>query len=123
MSKALAMIETRGMVAAIEAADAMVKAANVRIVGYQKADAGLITVLVEGDVGAVKAACDAGAVAGSKVGTVISAHVIARPDPQVAEVIGSGKPKPKPGPVPKPNAAARAKPRTRAKAIPKKRHP
>jgi len=73
------MIETRGLVAAIEAADAMVKAAKVRLMGLQKAKGGLITVMVAGDVGAVKAATDAGAAACGRVGEMISAHVIPRP--------------------------------------------
>lgn len=79
MSDALGMIETKGLVGAIEAADAMTKAANVALVGYEKIGSGLITVMVRGDVGAVKAATDAGAAAATKVGEVVSVHVIARP--------------------------------------------
>jgi ethanolamine utilization protein EutM len=76
---ALGMIETRGLVAAIEAADAMVKAANVDLVGKEQVGAGLVTVIVRGDVGAVKAATDAGASAAGRVGEVVSVHVIPRP--------------------------------------------
>ena len=76
---ALGMVETRGLVGAIEAADAMVKAANVSLVGYEKIGSGLVTVMVRGDVGAVKAATDAGAAAARAVGEVVSIHVIPRP--------------------------------------------
>ncbi len=84
---ALGMVETRGMVAAIEAADAMLKAANVRLVSYDKVGGGLVAVFVRGEVGAVKAATDAGAVAGNKIGEVIAVHVIARPDSGLLEVL------------------------------------
>jgi ethanolamine utilization protein EutM len=77
--EALGLIETRGWVAMIEAADAMVKAANVSLVGMEKIGSGLVTVLVRGDVGAVKAATDAGAAAAQRVGEVVSVHVIPRP--------------------------------------------
>jgi ethanolamine utilization protein EutM len=77
--EALGMIETRGLIAAIEAADAMVKAANVELIGSEKIGSGLVTVLVRGDVGAVKAATDAGAQAARRVGEVVSVHVIPRP--------------------------------------------
>jgi len=77
--EALGMVETRGLVGAIEAADAMAKAANVSLIGYEKIGSGLVTVMVRGDVGAVKAATDAGAAAGQKVGEVVSVHVIPRP--------------------------------------------
>jgi microcompartment protein CcmL/EutN len=77
--EALGMIETRGLIAAIEAADAMVKAANVELIGSEKIGSGLVTVLVRGDVGAVKAATDAGAQAAKRVGEVVSVHVIPRP--------------------------------------------
>lgn len=77
--EALGMIETRGLTANIEAADAMAKAANVTLVGNEKIGAGLVTVMVRGDVGAVKAATDAGAAAAAKVGEVVSVHVIPRP--------------------------------------------
>jgi len=79
IGEALGMIETRGLVGLIEASDAMVKAANVTIVGWQKVDAGLVTVLVRGDVGSVKAATDAGAAAARRVGELVGVHVIPRP--------------------------------------------
>ena len=79
LGEALGMVETRGLVGLIEAADAMVKAANVTIVGWEKVDAGLVTVLVRGDVGSVKAATDAGAAAARRVGELIGVHVIPRP--------------------------------------------
>lgn len=79
MMDALGMIETKGMVALIEAADAMVKAARVELVGYQQIGAGLVTALVRGDVAACKAATDAGAAAAKRVGEVIAVHVIPRP--------------------------------------------
>lgn len=87
MSEALGMIETKGLVAAIEAADAMVKAANVMLVGYEKIGSGLVTVMVRGDVGAVKAAVDAGAVAAKQVGELVSVHVIPRPHSDVEKII------------------------------------
>ena len=77
---ALGMVETRGMVASMEAADAMLKSANVDLVAMEKIGGGLVSVFVRGEVGAVKAATDAGAVAANKVGEVVSVHVIARPD-------------------------------------------
>jgi hypothetical protein len=76
---ALGMVETRGLVGMIEAADAMVKTANVVFVGWQKVDAGLVTAIVRGDVGSVKAATDAGAAAARRVGELVGVHVIARP--------------------------------------------
>ena len=76
MPEALGMIECRGLVAMIEAADAMVKAANVRLVGWEKIDAGLVTAIVRGDVAAVRSAVDAGAAAGRRVGEVVAIHVI-----------------------------------------------
>lgn len=79
MYDALGMVETHGLVGAIEAADAMVKAANVTLVGREKIGSGLVTVMVRGDVGAVKAAVDAGAAAAKVVGEVVSVHVIPRP--------------------------------------------
>ena len=84
---ALGFIETKGLVAAIEAADAMVKAANVRLTTREQIGGGLVTVIVMGDVGAVKAATDAGAVAANKVGEVIAVHVIPRPHDETSEVI------------------------------------
>ena len=85
--EALGMVECMGLVAMIEAADAMVKSANVRLVGYEKIDAGLVTAIVRGEVGAVKAAVDAGAAAGRRVGTVVAVHVIPRPHSEVDEGI------------------------------------
>ena len=84
---ALGMIETKGLVAAIEAADAMVKAANVTLVGKEHVGGGLVTVLVRGDVGAVKAATDAGAAAAERVGELISIHVIPRPHSEVETIL------------------------------------
>lgn len=81
--QALGMVECMGLVAMIEAADAMVKSADVRLVGYEKIDAGLVTAIVRGEVGAVRAAVDAGAAAASKVGTVVSTHIIPRPHEEV----------------------------------------
>ena len=76
---ALGMVETKGLIGAIEAADAMVKAANVRLIGKEQIGSGLVTVFVRGDVGAVKAATDAGAAAAGRVGELVSVHVIPRP--------------------------------------------
>lgn len=87
MRDALGMIETKGLVAAVEAADAMVKAANVVLASYEKVGGGLVTVLVRGDVAAVKAATDAGAASARKVGELISVHVIPRPHEQLEEVL------------------------------------
>ncbi|HKO34937.1 MAG TPA: BMC domain-containing protein [Pyrinomonadaceae bacterium] len=84
---ALGLIECRGLVAMIEAADAAVKSANVTLVGWEKIDAGLVTAIVRGEVGAVKAAVDAGAAAGRKVGEVLSTHVIPRPHSNIDEAI------------------------------------
>ena len=81
--QALGLIETRGLVGAIEAADAGVKAAPVTLLGSERVDAGLVTVLFAGDTASVKAAVDAGSAAASRVGQLVSAHVIPRPDPQV----------------------------------------
>src|SRR5438128_9880712 len=81
--EALGMIECRGLVAMIEAADAAVKSANVVLVGWEKIDAGLVTAIVRGEVGAVKAVVDAGAAAGGKVGEVFATHVIGRPHAEV----------------------------------------
>lgn len=85
--EALGMVETKGLVGAIEAADAMVKAANVALVGTKKIGSGLVTVMVRGDVGAVKASVDAGAAAAERVGQVVSTHVIPRPHKDVESVI------------------------------------
>ncbi len=84
---ALGMIETKGLVGSIEAADAMVKAANVYLIGKEYVGGGLVTVMVRGDVGAVKAATDAGAAAAERVGELISVHVIPRPHFQVDAVL------------------------------------
>ena len=85
--EALGMIETRGLVASIEAADAMAKAANVSLIGYERVGGGLVTVLVRGDVAAVKAATDAGAEAAGKVGEIVSVHVIPAPHSELDEKI------------------------------------
>ncbi len=85
--EALGMVETRGLVGAIEAADAMVKAANVSLIGYERIGSGLVTVMVRGDVGAVKAATDAGAAAAQKVGEVVSVHVIPRPHTDTEKIL------------------------------------
>lgn len=89
MQQALGLIETRGLVTAIEAADAMLKAAKVKFLGRQKVKAGLVAVMIVGDVGAVKAAVDAGAAAGKKVGEIISTHVIPRPHEEIDAIIPS----------------------------------
>lgn len=85
--EALGLIETRGLVGAIEAADAMVKAANVDLVGKEQIGGGFVTVLVRGDVGAVKAATDAGAAAARKVGELLSVHVIPRPHEELGKIL------------------------------------
>lgn len=87
INEALGMIETKGLVGAIEAADAMTKSANVTLVGYEKIGSGLVTVMVRGDVGATKAAVDAGAVAADKVGELVSQHVIPRPHSDVEKIL------------------------------------
>ena len=87
MNEALGMIETRGLVAAIEAADAMVKAANVTLVGSEKIGSGLVSVMVRGDVGAVKAAVEAGGAAAARLGEVIATHVIPRPHADVNKLL------------------------------------
>ena len=88
---ALGMIETKGLVGSIEAADAMVKAANVTLVGKEHVGGGLVTVLVRGDVGAVKAATDAGAAAAQRVGELVSVHVIPRPHTEVETILPKNK--------------------------------
>ena len=122
--KALGMIETRGLVAAIEAADAMVKAANVTLLCEERVGGGLVTVLVQGDVGAVKAATDAGAAAAERVGQLISVHVIPRPHQEVGGMLGLAdpqdpvpaaeeppkQPEPKPQPEPQPDPEAEEEP-------------
>ena len=89
--EALGMIETRGLTAAIEAADAMVKAAEVTLVGTEKIGSGLVSVMVRGDVGAVKAAVESGAAAASKLGEIIATHVIPRPHADVEKLLPSIK--------------------------------
>ena len=84
---ALGMVETRGLIGSIEAADTMVKAANVRLIGKEKVGGGFVTVMVRGDVGAVKAATDAGAAAAEKVGELVSVHVIPRPHSDVESIL------------------------------------
>ena len=86
-ANALGMIETRGLVGAIEAADAMVKAANVTLIGRTQVGGGLVTVMVRGDVGAVKASVDAGAAAAKRVGELYSVHVIPRPHEDVEAIL------------------------------------
>jgi ethanolamine utilization protein EutM len=85
--EALGMIETKGFVPAVEASDAMLKAANVRLVGYEKVGRGYVTVYVKGDVAAVKQATDAGSAAASKVGELVSVHVIPRPHEELAAML------------------------------------
>lgn len=92
--EALGMVETKGLTAAIVAADAMLKSANVVLVGYDKVGSGLVCVMVRGDVGAVKAATDAGAVAAEAVGQVISIHVIPRPHGEVEKMLPGAVPAP-----------------------------
>ncbi|MGM0111256.1 propanediol utilization protein PduA [Enterococcus sp. DIV0187] len=87
MNDALGMVETKGFIGAVEAADAMVKSANVQLVGYQQIGSGLVTVLVRGDVGAVKSATDAGSAAAANVGEVVSVHVIPRPHTDVETIL------------------------------------
>src|SRR5579862_1221490 len=91
MGEALGMIETRGLIAMIEAADAMVKAAKVNLVGWEKIGSGYVTAMVRGDVAAVRAATDAGAAAARRVGELISVHVIPRPHQSLEDVLPIGK--------------------------------
>ncbi|HHT79367.1 MAG TPA: BMC domain-containing protein [Actinobacteria bacterium] len=86
MIQAIGLVETKGFVAVVEAADAMLKAANVKLIKYQSIGGGYVTVIVEGDVGAVKAAVDAGAAAGKRVGEIFSVHVIPRPHEETAKL-------------------------------------
>ncbi|WP_106767085.1 ethanolamine utilization microcompartment protein EutM [Paenibacillus faecalis] len=90
-SEALGLIETKGLVGSIEAADAMVKAANVSLIGKELVGGGLVTVMVRGDVGAVKAATDAGAAAAQRVGELVSVHVIPRPHGEVENILPAAK--------------------------------
>ena len=87
MGEALGMVETRGLTSAIEAADAMVKAANVELIGHERIDGALVTVMVRGDVGAVTAAADAGALAARRVGELVSVHVIPMPYDDVEAIL------------------------------------
>lgn len=87
MNGALGIIETRGLTAAIEAADAMLKAANVEVVGTEKIGSGLVTVIVKGDVGAVKAAVEVGVEAAGRVGELVASHVIARPHTDIEKIL------------------------------------
>lgn len=105
LSDALGMIETHGLVGAVEAADAMAKSANVTLTGLQKAGSGLVTVMVRGDVGAVKASVDAGAAAAERVGTVVSCHVIPRPAAGLENTVLVPD-------VPRPNAGKSAMPKS-----------
>ncbi|HBN78059.1 MAG TPA: carboxysome shell protein [Planctomycetaceae bacterium] len=89
--EALGMIETKGLICLIEAADAMLKAANVQMIGWDKVGSGLVTAFVVGDVAAVKAAIDAGAAAASKIGEVVSVQVIPRPHEELASVLPAKK--------------------------------
>ncbi len=91
MAEALGMIEARSFPATVEAADAMVKAAKVELVSYEKTGGGYTSVIVRGDVAAVKAACDAGQIAASRVGEVVAVHVIARPHANVDSVLPLGR--------------------------------
>jgi microcompartment protein CcmL/EutN len=91
MPEALGMLETRGFPAVVEAADAMVKAAKVELVSYEKTGGGYVTVSIRGDVAAVKAACDAGKAGASRVGEIVSVHIIARPHVNVDAVLPLGR--------------------------------
>ena len=91
MADALGMIETRSFPAAVEAADAMVKAAKVELVSYEKTGGGYVSVIVRGDVAAVKASCDAGQIAASRVGEVVAVHIIARPHANVDVALPLGR--------------------------------
>ncbi len=89
-AEALGLVETKGLIGSVEAADAMVKAANVVLVGTEYIGAGYVTVMVRGDVGAVKAATDAGAAAARRVGELVSVHVIPRPHAEVERILPKG---------------------------------
>ena len=91
-NEALGMVETKGLIGSIEAADAMVKAANVRLIGKEQIGSGLVTVMVRGDVGAVKASVEAGASAAKKVGELVSVHVIASPHVDVEGILPQSEP-------------------------------
>jgi len=104
MKQALGMIETKGLIGAIEAADAMVKAAKVTLEGREQIGSGLVTVMVRGDVGAVKASVEAGAAAAKRVGEVVSVHVIPSPHEDVEKILPAAK---QAAPAPKPKAPAK----------------
>jgi len=104
---ALGMIETKGLVGSVEAADAMVKAANVTMVGKEFVGGGLVTVMVRGDVGAVKAATDAGAAAAARVGELVSVHVIPRPHDEIENILPETK-------IPAPATPVKRTPATKA---------
>jgi ethanolamine utilization protein EutM len=87
MQNAIGLIETKGLVGSIEAADAMVKAANVKLLGEERIGGGFVTVIVEGDVGAVKAATEAGAAAAKRIGELVSVHVIPRPHEELNKIL------------------------------------
>lgn len=89
--EAIGLIETKGLVGSIEAADAMVKAANVTLMGEERIGGGFVTVIVQGDVGAVKAAVDAGAAAVKRIGELVSVHVIPRPHPELDKILPQEK--------------------------------
>ena len=91
MGEALGLVETRGLVAMIEASDAMVKAARVSLIGWERIGSGYVTAIVRGDVAAVRAATDAGAAAARRVGELVGVHVIPRPHPSVEAIFASGK--------------------------------
>lgn len=119
MAKALGMIETRGLIGSIEAADAMLKSADVQLVKQEKVDAALVTVLVQGDVSAVQAAVDAGKAAAARVGELVSAHVIPHPDEDVGKILLKDQKKPeekveKPAPPPSNKPSGRKKPENQA---------
>jgi microcompartment protein CcmL/EutN len=111
--RALGMVETRGLVASIEAADAMVKAANVQLLSKEKITAGLVTILIVGETAAVKSAVDAGAAAAQRVGELVSTHIIPRPDDQIDDMV-SGNP-PKKANQEKPKTVTEKKPERRKK--------
>ena len=109
--EALGMIETKGLIGSIEAADAMVKTASVVLVGHHYTGGGLVSVQVRGDVGAVKAATDAGAAAARRVGELVSVHVIPRPDAEVEGILPQPKPEAPPSPPAPPPRTDRGKSR------------
>lgn len=109
MAKAIGMIETRGLIGSIEAADAMLKAANVELINQEKIDGALVTVLVQGDVGAVQAAVDAGKAAASRVGELVSAHVIPRVDDDAYQLVKRPEKAMQPAPETRPASRASRK--------------